>query len=161
LAPGKAFAVAVVDRDGLAAKRLRQLLGIGGGQPAQRCDRLRHLEHLAFDEARGLDLALEIFGGDFGPCRDRARGLAFAAFGAAGFCRRRPAVDIDMQPACRGLHEALQEQRAGERAGKAAGRRIGDVGDLGIQPCIVSRPQRHAPQRIMLLAGQPRNVGRQ
>src|SRR3989454_6080308 len=61
---------------------------------------------------------------------DRARGLAFAAFGARGFCRWRPAVDIDMQPAfCIG-DEALQEQRAGDRAGKSAGRRVVDVGDL-------------------------------
>src|SRR3954447_742769 len=65
---------------------------------------------------------------------DRARGLAFAAFGARGFCGRRPAVDIDMQPALRIGDEALQEQRAGDRAGKPAGRRIVDVGCLRIQP---------------------------
>src|SRR5829696_7881863 len=53
---------------------------------------------------------------------DRAGGLAFAAFGTPGFCRRRPAVDIDMQPAFRIRHEALQEQCAGNRAGKAAAR---------------------------------------
>src|SRR3989442_11370837 len=70
---------------------------------------------------------------------DRARGLAFAAFGARGFCRWRPAVDIDMQPAfCIG-DEALQEQRAGDRAGKSAGRRVVDVGDLRIQPGIIGR----------------------
>src|SRR6476660_129159 len=44
---------------------------------------------------------------------DRPRGLAFAAFGACGLCGRRPAVDIDMQPALRIRHETLQEQRAG------------------------------------------------
>src|SRR5712675_3494879 len=49
---------------------------------------------------------------------DRARGLAFAAFGAPWLCRRGPAVDIDMQPALRGLDETLQEQRAGNRAGE-------------------------------------------
>src|ERR1700716_1906014 len=49
---------------------------------------------------------------------DRAGGLAFAAFGAARLCRRRPAVDIDMQPALCGLDKALQEQRAGDRAGE-------------------------------------------
>src|SRR5437773_11485152 len=65
---------------------------------------------------------------------DRARGLAFAAFGARGFCGRRPAVDIDMQPALCIGNEALQEQRAGDRARKAAGRRVVDVGDLRIQP---------------------------
>src|SRR5215218_4629594 len=65
---------------------------------------------------------------------DRARGLAFAAFGARGFGGRRPAVDIDMQPAfCIG-DETLQEQRAGDLAGKAAGRRVVDVGCLRIQP---------------------------
>src|SRR5882762_8478361 len=51
---------------------------------------------------------------------DRACGLAFAALRARRFCRRRPAIDIDMQPA-RGLgDETLQEQRANDRAGKAA-----------------------------------------
>src|ERR671938_347414 len=51
---------------------------------------------------------------------DRARGLAFAAFGLAGLCRRRPAEDIDMQPALGGSDKPLQEQRAGDRAGKGA-----------------------------------------
>src|ERR1700738_4180220 len=51
---------------------------------------------------------------------DRARGLAFAAFGAPRFCRRRPAIDIDMQPAFGRFHETLQEQRAGDRAGEGA-----------------------------------------
>src|SRR5436305_3566312 len=46
---------------------------------------------------------------------DRARGLAFAAFGAARLGRRRPAVDIDMQPALGVGDEQLLEQRAGER----------------------------------------------
>src|SRR5260370_11419361 len=55
---------------------------------------------------------------------DRARRLAFAAFGTRRFCRWRPAVDIDMQPA-RGVgDETLQEQGADDRAGKAAGWRI-------------------------------------
>src|SRR5205085_12289100 len=49
---------------------------------------------------------------------DGARGLAFAAFGARGFCRWRPAVDIDMQPALCVGNDTLQEQRAGDRAGK-------------------------------------------
>src|SRR5438445_10191639 len=43
---------------------------------------------------------------------DRAGGLALAAFGAAGLCRRRPAVEIDVQPALSSLDKALQEQRA-------------------------------------------------
>src|SRR3954471_2658035 len=50
---------------------------------------------------------------------DRARGLAFAALGAGWLCRRRPAVDVDMQPAFGIGDETLQEQRAGDRAGKA------------------------------------------
>src|SRR6185295_6843248 len=58
---------------------------------------------------------------------DGARGLAFAAFGARGFCRQRPTVDIDMQPAPRIGDKALQEQRAGDRSSKAAGRRVVDV----------------------------------
>src|SRR3954469_23386511 len=57
---------------------------------------------------------------------DRARGLAFAAFGPRRFCGWRPAVDIDMQPAVGVFDKALQEQRAGDRAGKAAGGRIVD-----------------------------------
>src|SRR6266851_3082634 len=63
---------------------------------------------------------------------DRARGLAFSAFGSRGLCRRGPAIDIDMQPALGLLDEALQEQRAGDRAGKGAARGVVDVGDLRI-----------------------------
>src|SRR4051794_7206652 len=73
---------------------------------------------------------------------DGARGLAFAAFGPRRFCRRCPAIDIDMQPAFGNLDEALQEQGAGDRTGKAAGWRIVDVGDFGIEPGIVRCPQR-------------------
>src|SRR4029077_17014757 len=71
---------------------------------------------------------------------DRARGLAFTALGSRGFCGWRPAIDIDMQPAFRGLDETLQEQRAGDRTGEAAGRRVVDIGDFRIQPGIVRRP---------------------
>src|SRR3979490_2957329 len=67
---------------------------------------------------------------------DRARGLAFAAFGARRLCGRRPAVNIDMQPALGVGDEPLQEQRADDRAGKAARRRVVDVGYLRIQPGI-------------------------
>src|SRR5438128_11465390 len=52
---------------------------------------------------------------------DGARRLALAALGPAGFCRWRPAIHIDMQPALRPLDKALQEQRANDRAGKGAG----------------------------------------
>src|SRR4029079_19539290 len=52
---------------------------------------------------------------------DRARRLALGTLGEAGLCRRRPAIDIDMQPALCRLDEALQEQRADDRAGKSAG----------------------------------------
>src|SRR5215470_12006349 len=65
---------------------------------------------------------------------DRPRSLAFAAFGAAGLCRRRPAKNIDMQPAPGGFDKTLQEQRAGDRAGEGARRRVGDVGDFRVQP---------------------------
>src|SRR5665213_1384799 len=92
---------------------------------------------------------------------DRARGLAFAALGPGGPGRWRPAVDIDMQPAFRRLDEALQEQRANDRAGKAAGRRVVDVGDLGVEPAIVSRPQWLSPQRIVLLFRQAGDVERE
>src|SRR5471030_2358886 len=48
---------------------------------------------------------------------DRARGLAFAALRACRLRRGRPAIDIDMQPAFRGLDETLQEQGTGNGAG--------------------------------------------
>jgi hypothetical protein len=64
LAPGKAFTVAVVDRDALAFQCLRQQHGIHRRRPAQRRDRLRHAKFLASNEARSLHLTLEIFGGD-------------------------------------------------------------------------------------------------
>src|SRR6266699_550620 len=80
---------------------------------------------------------------------DGARGLAFAAFGPRRLCRRRPAVDVEMQPTLGVLDEALQEQRAGDRA------------DLGIEPAVISRPQRHAPHRIVLLEGTSGDILRQ
>src|SRR5882757_5949893 len=73
---------------------------------------------------------------------DRAGGLAFAPLGPRRLRRRRPAVDIDMQPAFRVLDEALQEQRAGDGASEGARRRVVDVGHLRIEPAIVGRPQR-------------------
>src|SRR5579863_555018 len=76
---------------------------------------------------------------------DGACGLAFAALRPSWFGRRRPAIDVDMQPACRGLDEALQEQRAGDRACEGAGRRVVDIGDFGIEPAIVGRPERQPP----------------
>src|SRR5256885_13316154 len=63
---------------------------------------------------------------------DRARGLAFAAFGPPRPGGGSPAVDIDMQPAPGGFDETLEEQRAGDRAGKPAGRCVVDVGDFRI-----------------------------
>src|SRR5262249_12039477 len=71
---------------------------------------------------------------------DRPRRLAFAAFGPSRLRRRRPAIDVDMQPAFGSFDEALQEQGAGDRAGKAAGRIVIEVCDLGVEPGIVSRP---------------------
>src|SRR5258708_512255 len=82
---------------------------------------------------------------------DCAGGLAFAAFRAARLRRRRPAVDIDMQPAFGVLDETLQEQRAGDRTGERARWRVVDVGDFRIEPAIVGRPQRQSPQRVVLL----------
>src|SRR6185295_19820374 len=55
---------------------------------------------------------------------ERPRGLAFAALRPAGFGRRRPCVDVEMQPALGGGHEAFEEQRADDRAGHAAGRDV-------------------------------------
>src|SRR5882724_9166573 len=92
---------------------------------------------------------------------DRARGLAFAALGPRRLRRWRPAVDIDMEPALCVLDEALQEQRAGDGAGEGARWRVVDVGDLRIEPGVVSWPQRQSPQRIVLLFRASRQVGRQ
>src|ERR1700742_1795692 len=92
---------------------------------------------------------------------DRARGLAFATLGPRRFGRRGPAVDIDMQPAFGGLDETLQEQGAGDGAGEPTRRRVVDVGDLGIEPGIVGRPQRQSPQRVVLLFRVSRDVKRQ
>src|ERR1700719_2156308 len=50
---------------------------------------------------------------------DRTRGLAFAALGARRFGRRRPPIDIDMQPAPGRFDEALKKQGAGDRTGEA------------------------------------------
>src|SRR5258708_7851176 len=72
---------------------------------------------------------------------DRPRSLAFAALGARGFGGRRPAVDVEMQPAFGALDQALQGQRARDRAGKGAARRAVDVGDFRIEPGIVRGPQ--------------------
>src|SRR5205814_7648985 len=65
---------------------------------------------------------------------DRPCGLAFAALRARRFRRRRPGIDIDMQPAVRKLHETLQKQRTGDGAGEGAGGRIVDIGGLRIEP---------------------------
>src|SRR5260370_21940434 len=71
---------------------------------------------------------------------ERAGGLAFAALRPGRFCRRRPAVDIEMQPALGVLDKPLQEQRAGDRASEGARGRVVDVGDFRIEPAIVSGP---------------------
>src|SRR5579872_6835534 len=92
---------------------------------------------------------------------ERAGALAFAAFGTARLRRWRPGINVEMQPAPGMLDEALQEQRAGDRAGKAAGGRIGDGRDLGVEPAVVRRPQRHPPQRIVLPGGAGRYLLRQ
>src|SRR4051794_12286700 len=92
---------------------------------------------------------------------DRPRSLAFAALGASGFGRRRPGIDVEMQPAPGAFDEALQEQCAGDRAGEAARGRVVEIGDLRIQPGIVGRPQRHPPQWIVLLSRTARDVLRQ
>jgi len=71
---------------------------------------------------------------------DRTRGLAFAAFGTTRFRRRRPGVDVEMQPAPGVLDKALQKQRADDRACERARRCVVDVGDLRIEPGVVGRP---------------------
>src|SRR5258708_2110879 len=71
---------------------------------------------------------------------ERPRRLAFAALRPAGFGRRRPGVDVEMQPALGGGHEAFEEQRADDRAGHAAGRDVVHVGHLGIDVLVITLP---------------------
>src|ERR1700722_1375709 len=61
---------------------------------------------------------------------DGTRRLAFATLRARRLGRRRPAVNIDVQPAFCGLDETLQEQRANDRAGKSARWRVVEVSDF-------------------------------
>src|SRR5436853_7719508 len=63
---------------------------------------------------------------------DRARGLAFAAFGSRRLRRRGPAVDVDMQPVDGLVNEALKEQCTGNGACERARRGVVDIGDLGV-----------------------------
>src|SRR6202453_725688 len=77
--------------------------------------------------------------------------LAFTALRSRRPGRRRPAIDVDMQPALCGLDKTLQKQRAQDRAGEASRRRVVDVGDFRIEPAIVRRPQRQSPQWVVLL----------
>src|SRR2546421_918078 len=101
---------------------------------------------------RGSSIALSQ---EFVDCAGR---LAFAAFRPRGFCRWRPAIDIDMQPAFGVFDEALQKKRAGDRARERPRWRVGDSGDFGIEPAIIRRPQRHSPQWIVLPFGVSRDV---
>ncbi len=65
-----------------------------------------------------------------------------------------------MKPRLRRFDKALEKQRAGDRAGERTRRRIVDVRDLGIEHGVVRRPQRHAPQRIVLFRSVTQHVGR-
>ena len=114
LAPGPAFAVAVVDRDALAFQRLRRQHRHRATAPraAARARRATSNSSPATKRA-ALTLPSRYFAARSGRAGvrrgssiafaqqfvDRARGLAFAAFGPRRLCRRRPAVDVDMQPA--------------------------------------------------------------
>src|SRR5580658_9292160 len=71
LAPGPAFAVAVIDRYTLALERLRR-------------------EFLAGDKALFLDLAFEIFRGEVGSCRREARIIIHSGYSGAGRSPARP-----------------------------------------------------------------------
>ena len=64
LAPGPAFLAGLVDRDALAQQRLRVEPRLVRRRAPNVGDRLDHLVARAFDETRGLDLALQMLGRD-------------------------------------------------------------------------------------------------
>jgi len=72
-----------------------------------------------------------------------------AALAAAGTGLGGPAIDVEMHPGAGIGDEAAQEQGRGDRAGEAAGRRIVHIGDFRVHHCIVGRPERHLPERVV------------
>src|SRR3954454_22957422 len=94
-------------------------------------------------------------------CKNGARGLAFAALRSRRLGVRRPAVDVDMQPAFHVDDEPLQEKRACDRACERARGSIVHVGNFRVEPAIVSRPKRKPPQRIILLFRMTREIHRE
>ena len=102
LAPGPAFAVAVVDRDALALQRLRRQHGVGGRPPRAAARWHRDISNSSPSTKRAaLTLPSRYFAARSGRAgvrrgssiafaqqfEDRARGLAFAAFGPRRFGR--------------------------------------------------------------------------
>src|SRR5882757_8682711 len=106
LPPCPAFAVAVVDRDPLALQSLRRQLGIGRWFAAQRRETIDDFEFLTGDEARGPDLAFQIFRSEIGPRRRQAR--VIHSVGSA-ICRSRA------RPGIRRLRDALALPTASSR----------------------------------------------
>src|SRR5262245_9378503 len=92
---------------------------------------------------------------------ESARGLAFAALRPCRFGRRRPAIDVEVEPRLRPADEAAEKQRGRDRAALAARRYVVDVGGLRLEHGFVGAPQRHAPQRIVLGGGTARESGGQ
>ncbi len=71
LDPGPAF-FTLENRDDLAGERLRVEAGVRRGRVLQVGDGRRDLHPHALDEARGLDLSLQMRGGEIGPRRRQA-----------------------------------------------------------------------------------------
>src|SRR5690348_3954843 len=85
--------------------------------------------------------------------------LALPALGSSGFRRRRPGIDVDVQPALGRSHEAVEKQRADDRTGEATGGDVVQVGHFGIEHRIIWAPEWEPPQRIVLSRGVAGEIG--
>ncbi len=85
-------------------------------------------------------------GGDHGI--EGADRLGLAALGPARPRRRRPGIDVAVDPGLGAFGEALEEQGGGDRTGERRARDVVEVRDLRFEPARIGLPQRQAPHRI-------------
>ena len=133
----------------------------------------RHAKFLAVDEARGLDLAFEIFRGEVGPCRRQARIIHSVR---SAVCRSRARPGIRRLRGARAWRTASSRRcRHAASSWRRSTKRCRNSAQV-IEPAkppdgallmsatfessqrIVGRPQRHAPQRIVLPLAHARDV---
>ena len=127
LAPGKTFAIAVIDGHALAFQRLGQKRGIEGRRLAQRRERLGNFKFLATDKTRRRDLAFEIFRGEIGPRRRQARiihsvGPAICRSRARPGIRRLPGAPVLPMASSRRCRHAASFSRVRRNAAGTARR---------------------------------------